>query len=83
MRSERTTKLASWMGISANLFDVPIAGDVWFENPVSIRPLVAKLEFVHNKEVWGTALQSGVTKISGEDFQRIVSVTPARSVQYG
>ena len=43
---------------------------VW-EEPKSIEPLVPQLEFITNKQKWGTNLQGGIIRISEEDYYLI------------
>ncbi len=45
--------------------------DVW-QNPKSVKDLVPHLEFIENKEFWGTYFQGGVRPIPGEDFKIII-----------
>ncbi|MEO8848314.1 MAG: EVE domain-containing protein [Casimicrobiaceae bacterium] len=39
--------------------------------PTSIRPLIDTLDFIRNKQHWGTALRNGFVQISRADFDRI------------
>ena len=39
--------------------------------PAPIRPLIATLSFIKNKQSWGTAFRFGQLKVSQEDFLRV------------
>lgn len=53
----------------------PFRKDVVYKkcNEVSILPLIAKLDFIQNKQSWGYAFRFGYVKISESDFNLIKS----------
>jgi len=44
---------------------------VW-EKPVIVKEIVSKLDFIENKEHWGSYFQGGVKRVSEEDFSVIL-----------
>ena len=44
---------------------------VW-KNPVEMKDIIAKLDFVKNKDIWGNYFQGGVRSVSEKDFLTIV-----------
>jgi len=54
-------------------YRVKITPEILLENPVSIRPLINKLSFIKDAEIWGAYFQQSVRKISREDFEKILS----------
>lgn len=46
-----------------------------FKNPVSIKPIIYKLNFIKNKKYWGIFFQSGIVKISEQDFKTILALS--------
>jgi len=45
--------------------------EAW-KKPVKIKPLVGKLNFIKDKNVWGRHMQGGVRSLSGKDFSTVV-----------
>jgi len=43
-----------------------------WKKPVKIKPLVGKLDFIKDKNVWGRHMQGGVRSLSGKDFSTVV-----------
>jgi len=66
-----TSKLKKEDGKKTDSFVTLKDIQIW-ETPVSIRPLVSKLEFIWNKKLWGHHLQVGVRRLSEKDFQTIL-----------
>lgn len=54
-------------------YRVKIAPEILPENPVSIRPLINRLSFIKDPDIWGAYFQNSVRKISKEDFEKILS----------
>lgn len=75
VKSERQEAgLPAWLGTARSvLYDVPVGSARVFERPVPAPRLVEGLEFVKNKEKWGTYFQGGVRKIPQIDFETIVA----------
>src|SRR5690606_28275571 len=66
--SRKGGDLPDWLGVSSNLYDVPVRGLKWFYPPVDVKPIVLSLAFIKNKERWGTYFQGGVRRIPEADF---------------
>ena len=74
LATDRTDpKLPARFLARAVLYDVPIGNLRLVSEAVSARPLVGRLEFVKNKEKWGTYFQGGVRRIPQSDFDLIVA----------
>ncbi|MBN2501415.1 MAG: EVE domain-containing protein [Anaerolineales bacterium] len=54
---------------------VPYRRDVEFKdcNEIPIRPLIAELTFIKDKQHWGAPFRFGVLEIPAQDFQRIAA----------
>lgn len=52
---------------------------VLFDPPVSIRPLLARLDFIKHKQKWGAYLQGGCRRIATSDFEKFVRAASGSS----
>jgi hypothetical protein len=70
--TEKEKQIAHRLGLEGFEERIPLEAVHLWENPLPLKPLVNRLQFIKDKKNWGLNLRNAAARIPEEDFQLIL-----------